>query len=64
MPVSAEVCSKLMSYNMFGIQVFLDVIRYLGPRTELRELLTFLLRSTPWSGNIASLAFTQMGGEI
>lgn len=32
MPVSAEVCLKLMSWNVFGIWLFLDVIRCLGPR--------------------------------
>ena len=43
-PVSTEVCLKLVSWNMYGIWFFLDVIRCLAPRTKLREWLSSSLK--------------------
>ena len=37
MPMLAEVCLKLTSWNMFRIWLFLGVNRYLGLRTKVRE---------------------------
>lgn len=49
MPASAEVCLKLMSWDILGIQIFLDVIRYLEPWTKLREGFScFLLEVETW----------------
>ena len=41
-PVLAEVCSKLMSWTMFGIQFFLDAIKGLGAKDKIQRRIHFL----------------------
>lgn len=60
MSVDASVNQSLFEANLrsvFGIQLFLDIIRYLGPGTKPREWLASLF--PPWSGIIAALAYSE-----
>ena len=54
MPASAEVCLKLMSWNMFGIWLLLGVNRCSGPGTKLR-ILKFLASSLKWEHSFFGL---------
>jgi len=48
MPSSAEVCWKLISWNMFGIWLLLGVVWGLGPKTKTQGMINFLASPLKW----------------